>query len=96
MNDPLAHATGSGKDRIAQGKIAQGKIAQGKTAQETTGQGTTASGKNTSAAATTTGVRILLVSGDIQTIDTLCESMGKMAMHVDAPANLFKAVRSTP
>jgi CheY-like chemotaxis protein len=31
----------------------------------------------------TTGVRVLLVSADIQTIDTLCESMGKMAMHVD-------------
>jgi CheY-like chemotaxis protein len=29
------------------------------------------------------GVRVLLVSGDIQTIDTLCESMEKMAMHVD-------------
>jgi len=29
------------------------------------------------------GVRVLLVSGDIQIIDTLCEFMGKMAMHVD-------------
>jgi CheY-like chemotaxis protein len=29
------------------------------------------------------GVRVLLVCRDIQTIDTLCESMGKMAMHVD-------------
>ena len=96
MNDALAPATGSGIDRIAQGKIAQDKTAQDKTGQEKTGQETTASRKNTSAAATTTGVRVLLVSGDIQTIDTLCESMGKMAMHVDAPANLFKAVRSTP
>jgi CheY-like chemotaxis protein len=31
----------------------------------------------------TVGVRVLLVSSDIQIIDTLCESMGKMSMHVD-------------
>jgi CheY-like chemotaxis protein len=31
----------------------------------------------------TIGVRVLLVSRDIQTIDTLCDSMGKMSMHVD-------------
>ena len=29
------------------------------------------------------GVRALLVSGDIQTIDTLCHFMGQMAMHVE-------------
>jgi CheY-like chemotaxis protein len=32
---------------------------------------------------TTIGVRALLVSGDIQTIDTLCHFMGKLAMHVE-------------
>jgi len=32
---------------------------------------------------TTIGVRALLVSGDIQTIDTLCHFMGKMEMHVE-------------
>src|SRR3984957_283142 len=37
------------------------------------------------------GVRVLLVSGDIQTIDTLCESMGKMSMHVDICSNFTSA-----
>ncbi len=32
---------------------------------------------------TTAGVRALLVSGDLQTIDTLCHFMGQMAMHVE-------------
>ena len=31
----------------------------------------------------TIGVRALLVSGDIQTIDMLCQFMGQMAMHVE-------------
>lgn len=35
------------------------------------------------APATAIGVRVLLVSGDIQTIDTLCHFMEKMAMHVE-------------
>jgi CheY-like chemotaxis protein len=35
------------------------------------------------AAATPIGVRALLLSGDIQTIDTLCHYMGQMAMHVE-------------
>jgi CheY-like chemotaxis protein len=37
------------------------------------------------------GVRVLLVSGDIQTIDTVCESMGKMAMHVDICSDFASA-----
>src|SRR6202044_4126680 len=41
--------------------------------------------------AATIGVRVLLVSGDIQTIDTLCESMGKMAMHVDICSDFASA-----
>src|ERR1700733_8615487 len=40
---------------------------------------------------TTIGVRALLVSGDIQVIDTLCESMGKMAMHVDICSDFASA-----
>ena len=67
MSDALASAIGSGNDHIAQEKLAHNK---------------TASGKKPPYPATL-GVRVLLVSGDIQTIDTLCESMGKMAMHVD-------------
>jgi len=39
------------------------------------------------------GVRVLLVSGDIQTIDTLCEAMGKMAMHVEVCADVASATR---
>jgi CheY-like chemotaxis protein len=39
----------------------------------------------------TIGVRVLLVSGDIQTIDTLCESMEKMAMHVDVCSDFASA-----
>jgi CheY-like chemotaxis protein len=39
----------------------------------------------------TIGVRVLLVSRDIQTIDTLCESMGKMSMHVDICSDFSSA-----
>jgi CheY-like chemotaxis protein len=39
------------------------------------------------------GVRVLLVSGDIQTIDTMCESMGKMAMHVEVCSDFASAAR---
>ena len=39
----------------------------------------------------TVGVRVLLVSGDIQIIDTLCESMGKMSMHVDICSDFASA-----
>ena len=41
--------------------------------------------------ATNIGVRVLLVSSDIQTIDTLCESMGKMTMHVDICSDFASA-----
>lgn len=39
----------------------------------------------------TIGVRVLLVSSDIQIIDTLCEFMGKMAMHVQVCSDLASA-----
>jgi len=47
--------------------------------------------KKERAPAANIGVRVLLVSGDIQTIDTLCESMGKMAMHVDICSDFASA-----
>jgi CheY-like chemotaxis protein len=43
--------------------------------------------------AATIGVRVLLVSADIQIIDTLCEFMGKMAMHVDICSEFASATR---
>ena len=43
--------------------------------------------------ATAIGVRVLLVSGDIQTIDTLCEFMGIMAMHVEVCSDFVSATR---
>ena len=39
----------------------------------------------------TIGVRALLVSSDIQIIDTLCESMGTMSMHVDICSDFASA-----
>jgi CheY-like chemotaxis protein len=39
----------------------------------------------------TIGVRVLLVSADIQTIDTICESAGKMSMHVDVCSDIASA-----
>jgi len=39
--------------------------------------------KKDAAGETTAGLRALLVSGDLQTIDTLCHFMGQMAMHVE-------------
>jgi CheY-like chemotaxis protein len=39
------------------------------------------------------GVRVLLVSGDIQTIDMLCEYMGKIAMHVEVCSDFAAATR---
>jgi DNA-binding response OmpR family regulator len=39
------------------------------------------------------GVHVLLVSSDIQIIDTLCEFMGKMAMHVDICSDFASATR---
>jgi CheY-like chemotaxis protein len=41
----------------------------------------------------TIGVRVLLVCGDIQTIDTLCDIMGKMAMHVEVCSDFASATR---
>src|SRR5271154_3569603 len=43
--------------------------------------------------AKTIGVRALLVSGDIQTIDTLCHYMGKLAMYVDVCSDFTSATR---
>jgi CheY-like chemotaxis protein len=40
-----------------------------------------------------TGVRVLLVSGDIQTIDTLCHFMEQMAMHVEVCSDMGSATR---
>src|SRR5271166_2941944 len=39
------------------------------------------------------GVRALLVSSDIQTIDLLCYYMGKLAMHVDVCSDFASAAR---
>lgn len=39
------------------------------------------------------GIRALLVSADIQTIDTLCDYMGKLAMHVDVCSDFASATR---
>jgi CheY-like chemotaxis protein len=39
------------------------------------------------------GVRVLLVSSDIETIDTLCEFMGKMTMHVEVCSDFESAAR---
>jgi CheY-like chemotaxis protein len=56
-----------------------------------TGSKKAGSGKGASAA--TVGVRVLLVSGDIQTIDTLCEFMETMAMHVEVCSDFASATR---
>jgi len=37
------------------------------------------------------GVRVLIVSGDIQTIDTLCDSMAQMAMNVEVCSDIASA-----
>ena len=39
------------------------------------------------------GVRVLLVSDDIQTIDTLCHFMAQMAMHVEVSSDIASATR---
>jgi CheY-like chemotaxis protein len=39
------------------------------------------------------GVRVLLVSGDIQTIDTLCHFMEQMAIHLDICSDIGSATR---
>jgi len=43
--------------------------------------------------AKTTGVRVLLVSDDIQIIDNLCHCMEQMAMHVDVCSDIASATR---
>lgn len=40
-----------------------------------------------------TGVRVLLVSGDIRTIDILCDCMEQMAMHVEVCSDIGSASR---
>lgn len=67
----------------------------GSTAQTVIGEPAIPSAKAGSreSAEPTFGVRVLLVSGDIQTIDTLCESMGKMAMHVEVCSDFVSATR---
>jgi CheY-like chemotaxis protein len=45
------------------------------------------------APAPTMGVRVLLVSGDIQTIDTVCESMSTLEMHVEVCSDFVFATR---
>jgi DNA-binding response OmpR family regulator len=58
---------------------------------------TTRAGKKTEKGRTVpakaTGVRVLLVSGDIQTIDTLCHFMEQMAMHVEVCSDGGSATR---
>jgi CheY-like chemotaxis protein len=77
MSDILAPATGSDKDKETAGS----KTADPKPTESKKGL------------TPTIGVRVLLVSGDIQTIDTLCESMGKMSMHVDVCSDFASAAR---
>jgi|HubBroStandDraft_4_1064222.scaffolds.fasta_scaffold05513_8 CheY-like chemotaxis protein len=75
MSEILAPATGSDKDK----EMAGSKTADAKPTDSKKGP------------PPTIGVRVLLVSGDIQTIDTLCESMGKMSMHVDICSDFASA-----
>jgi ActR/RegA family two-component response regulator len=75
MTEILAHATAPGKEK----ESATSKTAESKP---------TGSRK---ALPSIVGVRVLLVSADIHTIDTLCESMGKMSMHVDICSDFASA-----
>jgi len=49
--------------------------------------------KRRGATATNIGVRVLLVSSEIQTIDAVCDSMGKMTMHVEVSSDFASAAR---
>jgi hypothetical protein len=40
------------------------------------------------------GVRVLLVSGDIQTIDTLCHFMEQMSIHLEVCSDIGAATRN--
>jgi CheY-like chemotaxis protein len=75
MSELLAAATGPDEDKETAGS----RTADSKPAESRKGP------------PPTIGVRVLLVSGDIQTIDILCESMGKMSMHVDICSDFASA-----
>jgi CheY-like chemotaxis protein len=83
MSDTLARAT--------EAALASPATTPPTTALNTTATKTAPSKKATLPAAF--GVRVLLVSGDIQTIDTLCEFMGKMTMHVEVCSDFASAAR---
>jgi CheY-like chemotaxis protein len=89
MSDLLAHPTGPDEECIGQniGPEVGQEVRQDKTGP------TKDRGPEGRSPAATVGVRVLLVSGDIQTIDTLCEAMGKMAMHVDVCSDFAAAAR---
>ena len=52
-----------------------------------------ASNNGTDVTSRSAGVRVLLVSDDIQTVDTLCHVMEQMAMHVDVCSDIASASR---
>jgi CheY-like chemotaxis protein len=103
MSDSLAHTIGSDKDCIGQTiKAELGQEVEQAVEQKKTGSIKGRSPEQRSpeqrspgqrAPAAPLGVRVLLVSGDIQTIDTLCEAMGKMTMHVDVCSDFASAAR---
>jgi CheY-like chemotaxis protein len=82
-------------DDLAQATTTESITPESTTESNTPGPNTTGSTKTgyRERSHTTLGVRVLLVSGDIQTIDTLCESMGKMAMHVEVCSDFASATR---
>ena len=90
MSDALAQATDATSNTT--GTNTTGTKTTGT---KTTGTKSTASGpaelKVSSPAMA--GVRVLLVSADIDTIDTLCELMGKMTMHVEVCSDFASAAR---
>jgi CheY-like chemotaxis protein len=91
MNHAPASAT-----KTESAKIELRTIDAKTTESRTTESRTTESGNSESTRKTPApniGVRVLLVSGDIQTIDTLCEYMGKIAMHVEVCSDFAAATR---
>lgn len=70
---------------------AASKTAAGKTT-EAKATGSEKAGPRPGSAATV-GVRVLLVSADIQIIDTICESMEGMSMHVEVCSDFAAAAR---
>lgn len=91
MSDTLARAAETTPATIALKTITLKTTASPVIASPTTATKMPVSKKETSPAAH--GVRVLLVSGDIQTIDTLCEFMGKMTMHVEVCSDFASAAR---